>query len=142
MFIMPSVIDTSSVLVTSSDGSTFTVKDPETRTTKQIIRIKDGETVILGGLIRTRKSESITKLPILGDIPVIGALFRSRTKDRDEERELLVFLTPHIIKDKKASLAKTNIPNLPKLPQREQDAVSVLDRRAMVNTSLNSLGKQ
>ncbi|MDD5408924.1 MAG: secretin N-terminal domain-containing protein, partial [Candidatus Omnitrophica bacterium] len=75
MFIYPKVKDAS----TSTFNTTF--KDPEERSTKSIVRIKDGETVVIGGLIRNDTSETITKLPVLGDIPIIGGLFRHKNKD-------------------------------------------------------------
>jgi len=134
MFIMPVVRD-----ATTSTLFTTTVKDPEERSTKSIVRIKDGETVIIGGLIRNESSQTITKLPILGDIPVLGALFRHKSKDRDKERELLVFITPHIVKDATIELAQAKKVTL---LQREQNTVSGIDRQAVINTTLNSFEKK
>lgn len=139
MFIMPKVKDTS----TSSLSSTsFPIKDPEERSTKSIVRVSDGETVILGGLIRKRKSETITKLPFFGDLPVLGAMFRNRSKDQDIDRELLVFITPHIVKPKTVDLAKVKAPNLPKLPEREQDMGLGLDRKAVVQNNLSAFERK
>jgi len=56
----------------------------------------DGQTVIIGGLMETDKSLSDTKIPILGDIPVLGNLFKRRQRS-DTKTELLIFLTPHIV---------------------------------------------
>ncbi len=99
MFIMPVVKDTSTSSFTISDSSSTYFKDPEERSTKSVVRIKDGETVIVGGLIRNEKAETTTKLPFFGDIPIIGNFFKHKDKSKDKERELLVFITPHIIKD-------------------------------------------
>ncbi|MCH7760860.1 secretin and TonB N-terminal domain-containing protein [candidate division TA06 bacterium] len=63
--------------------------------TKQLVR--DGETMVMGGLITTTESEIVTGVPILKDIPLIGALFKSTTK-ATTEREVLIFITPRIIK--------------------------------------------
>ncbi len=60
------------------------------------INVKNGETAIIGGLISENLIESITKVPILGDIPLLGSLFRSTTM-KTEQRELLIFITPNII---------------------------------------------
>ena len=73
--------------------------DPEVRTTKSIVKIKDGETIVLGGLIHKERQETVSKVPFLGDIPFAGALFRHKSVDVDVDRELLVFITPHIVKD-------------------------------------------
>ncbi|MBU1727386.1 MAG: hypothetical protein KJ880_07135 [Candidatus Omnitrophica bacterium] len=96
MFIMPSVRDT-----VPGELTTISTKDPEERSTRSTVRVKDGETVILGGLIRKEISQTITKLPILGDIPFLGVLFRHKDMPKEKERELIVLITPHIIKDNK-----------------------------------------
>lgn len=56
----------------------------------------DGQTVIIGGLMQTSKAQTVTKVPLLGDIPLLGYLFK-RTQKREVQTELLIFLTPHII---------------------------------------------
>ncbi len=62
------------------------------------VSVKDGESVILGGIIRKTINSTVNKVPLLGDLPLLGSLFRSTSKT-NEKTELLVFLTPHIIKD-------------------------------------------
>lgn len=70
--------------------------------TKTLLRnsivARDGETVVLGGLFRNQITKNITKVPLLGDIPVLGWLFKS-TSDREEKRSLLIFITPRVIGD-------------------------------------------
>ncbi|MCC6659275.1 MAG: hypothetical protein IT437_00140 [Phycisphaerales bacterium] len=61
-----------------------------------VVTVKDGQTVVIGGLIQTTQDERRTKVPLLGDIPVIGSLFRS-TRNSDVKTELLVILTPKVI---------------------------------------------
>ncbi len=58
--------------------------------------VKNGETIILGGLIKNDKTSSINKVPLLGDIPVLGLLFQNKTYE-DVKKEVLVFITPHIL---------------------------------------------
>ena len=58
----------------------------------------DGQTVIIGGLMETDKSKTETKIPVLGDIPLLGNLFK-RTQKSDTKTELLIFLTPHIVQN-------------------------------------------
>jgi len=62
------------------------------------VRIKDGETLIIGGLIQETESKTVSKTPILGDLPLIGSLFRS-TSTSNEKSELVIMVTPRIIKD-------------------------------------------
>ncbi|WP_323127312.1 type IV pilus secretin PilQ [Marinobacter sp. JSM 1782161] len=59
--------------------------------------VRNGETVVLGGIFQSEQSVTITKTPFLGDIPYLGALFRN-TNTVDERSELLVFITPKILK--------------------------------------------
>lgn len=60
------------------------------------LRVADGETIVLGGLLREVTSETVTKLPFLGDVPIIGEVFKNR--QRTSERDEIVFLiTPHIV---------------------------------------------
>ena len=62
------------------------------------VRIKDEETLLLGGMITENETNSTGKIPILGDIPIIGFFFRSQHKVMKKE-ELLIMMTPRIIKD-------------------------------------------
>jgi general secretion pathway protein D len=56
----------------------------------------DGQTVVIGGLMQNTKTETVTKIPLLGDVPLLGNLFR-RTIKNDAKTELIIFLTPHIV---------------------------------------------
>jgi general secretion pathway protein D len=67
-----------------------------TRTVKTEVVLKDNEVLVMGGLIRTRKSESLEGIPFLMDIPFIGRLFSTRSTTT-EQTELMLFITPHII---------------------------------------------
>ena len=62
------------------------------------VRIKDGETLVIGGLIQEQTHKTVTKIPILGDIPGIGAAFRSSGSEK-VKTELVILITPKIIKD-------------------------------------------
>jgi general secretion pathway protein D len=66
------------------------------------VSVADGSTVVLGGMMRSTVTSSVKKLPILGDIPVLGELFKTRSK-QDVKTELLVFLTPRIVRNPEES---------------------------------------
>lgn len=68
------------------------------RTATTTLTVKDGRTVVIGGLTRNRTSRTESKVPILGDIPLLGALFRQRS-DRQEKSNLVLVLTPYIVRD-------------------------------------------
>jgi general secretion pathway protein D len=62
------------------------------------VSVRDGETVVLGGIIRSTVTSTVRKVPILGDIPILGEIFKSTSKGKTKT-ELLVFLTPRIVRD-------------------------------------------
>ncbi|HUM09327.1 MAG TPA: type II secretion system secretin GspD [Myxococcaceae bacterium] len=68
------------------------------RTAKTTVVAKDQETVVIGGIMQERTIESISKVPVFGDIPLLGYLFRETTR-RKVKVNLLLFLTPYIIRD-------------------------------------------
>ncbi len=68
------------------------------RSTKTSVVVKDKQTVVISGLMQEKTEEIITKVPFLGDIPLIGFLFRYKSYET-KKTNLLVFLTPHIIRD-------------------------------------------
>lgn len=67
------------------------------------VRIKDGETLVIAGMIQERESKTIHKVPFLGDVPLIGALFRS-TVSAKSKSEMVIMLTPKIITDNEDSI--------------------------------------
>ncbi len=81
-------------LVQTSSGNSVPSIDTRTITTQ--VLVNDGQTVVLGGILETEKIDSTTKVPFLGDIPVLGHLFKV-TKNSDNKDELLVFVTPKIL---------------------------------------------
>jgi Bacterial type II and III secretion system protein len=84
--------------VSNSDGANSDgYPNVSSRTLSTTVRLNDGETITLGGLIKNTESEGYNKIPILGDIPFIGGLFRTNTKS-NSKTNLVVYVTPHIIK--------------------------------------------
>ena len=73
---------------------------PSINTTRMVTRafVGNGETVVLGGIFQTDKHHATTRTPLLGELPVVGRLFR-RTLQRDDKRELFVFITPQVAQD-------------------------------------------
>lgn len=70
------------------------------------IRIKDGETLVIGGLIQETEQKTVNKVPFLGDLPLIGPLFRS-TSTSKAKSELVIMITPKIINDGEGTIADT-----------------------------------
>ncbi|MFA5411315.1 MAG: secretin N-terminal domain-containing protein [Candidatus Omnitrophota bacterium] len=147
MFLYPKVAEAVLGTTFTSSGASFQFRDPEERSTKSVVRIKDGETVVIGGLLRNEVTNIRTKVPFFGDLPLIGGLFRHRgggasDSPKDRTRELLVFITPRIIKDRGIELAQAAKPVNPlSFPKREQGAFSAIDRQAVIKSSLNTFEK-
>ena len=68
------------------------------RSAKTSIVVKDKETVVIGGLIQDTEEDTVSKVPLLGDIPLLGWLFKTKSKTR-KKTNLMILLTPHIVKD-------------------------------------------
>lgn len=86
--------------VKETSEAIFTEVGPTTtkRSTKTSVSVKDGSTVVIGGLMQEREEEIINKMPLMGDIPLMGWLFKSKSVSKNKTN-LLVFLSPHIVKE-------------------------------------------
>ncbi len=78
-------------------GREINVKEVRTQ-----VLVENGGTVVIGGIFEQSENESTSKVPLLGDIPVLGYLFKTNTKDR-QRTELLVFLTPKVVTERNAA---------------------------------------
>ena len=90
-----SEVDVSSLTVIGSEAAADLITN--IRTIDTTILVEDEEVIILGGLIRDKETQAESRVPVLGSIPGLGALFRSRTKSI-EKQNLLVFLRPTVLK--------------------------------------------
>lgn len=81
-----------------------------TRTASTRLNLEDGQLIILAGLIKRNHSEAVNKVPFLGDIPLIGLVFRSKSSPAELDQELVISLRPHILKSfSETEKAVTNI---------------------------------
>lgn len=128
MHIEPSVIVP--VLSTYFKSGDTTFVDPYKRSTDTTVRVKDGETIIIGGLISKEDSYGFSKVPFLGDIPLLGLAFRYKSSD-EQDKELIIFLTPYIVKD--------TLSPIEKISEREQERPKAV-REKEIKTVLDMLG--
>lgn len=118
-------------IVTPSPGQQAPVIGTREATTS--VQVESGQTIVLGGIIRDSDSRTINKVPVLGDLPLIGGLFRSTDKTRNRT-ELMIFITPHVVRDEEGinemtNLAKKqlNVPDL-RLPMPALKPLNTPDR--------------
>ncbi len=93
MSIQPAITNLAGEAI-SPNGDRFPIMD--VRVTDNVIRVREGETIFIGGLLEDVTRESVTKTPILGDIPILGSLFKR--KDRSSRKsDLVVMITPTVL---------------------------------------------
>jgi general secretion pathway protein D len=124
------------VVAGSGGGLPTTTK----REVKTIAVVKDGEAVIVGGLIKDKVTESESKVPLLGDIPLLGSLFKDTTYTTDKVN-LVIILTPYIV-EKSSDLEKLR-ENLQQMSKLEQEVVQKmiddgLEKEGEVETLLSN----
>jgi type IV pilus assembly protein PilQ len=84
--------------IISTGGLGGTVPSIDTRNVQTQVLVENGQTVVLGGIYETERRETINKVPFLGDIPFVGAAFRSK-QNTNNKAELLIFVTPRILEE-------------------------------------------
>lgn len=99
--------------------------DPQTRSVKTTVMVRDGETVIIGGLISKEDTYSFEKIPFLGDLPFLGSAFRYKSTDKSD-KELIIFITPHIVKEAVYALGD--------ISEREQERPKAVREKEIKNT--------
>lgn len=87
--------------VKDSGGSTSSVPSIDTNEVQTKVLVNDGETLVIGGIFNNILTKGESKVPLLGDLPGVGSLFK-RTTNKEVKNEVLIFITPKIISDKLA----------------------------------------
>lgn len=80
----------------SADDPVTGLPEKSTRRANSVVKVRDGETMIIGGLQQTETRTLRTRLPLLGDLPLLGHLFRS-TKTSSVQTDLVIFVTPRVL---------------------------------------------
>ena len=84
----------------------FTGSQADCKSRETSLIVRDGQTVAIAGLISESLNEGRSRVPLLGDIPIIGALFGQTTRDK-RRAELVIFITPHVIRNLPTALELT-----------------------------------
>lgn len=121
MKIRPEVSSTNSNYTYGTPATTIPVV--QTTQAETSVRIKDGSTIIIGGLVTDRRVQTVNKIPWLGDLPIIKYAF-SNTDSEIQKQELVIFLTPHIIG------GATDYTEMPKSPPEDEGKFTVDEKLA------------
>ena len=125
---------TSIPISAAANGNTISAPVIDVRSADTVVVTPDGQTVVIGGLMQTTKTETITKIPLIGDIPLLGNLFQRKQKN-DTKNELIIFLTPHIV------AAPSEVAALTAKQRERSDATKGLTEEEL-NKFLEELPKQ
>jgi len=82
---------------TSTDGSTSILPSVTTRKVQTTVQLMDGQSLAIAGLIKNNVTETVKRFPLLGEIPILGAFFRS-SEFQNDKTELMFLITPHLVK--------------------------------------------
>jgi len=123
--------------VSNSDGQSGDgYPNVSTRSISTTVRLSDGETIILGGLVKNQETVAKDKIPFFGDIPLIGFLFRHTTKIRTKSN-LVVYITPHVITKGSGVNLKDELDNLDKNNREfmKRDLEETINRKGSIGKS-------
>jgi len=125
--INPSLSQTTTNISSTDNSKRVMPPDLDRRQLSSVVTVKDGKRVILGGLINTKKVINSNKVPLLGDIPLLGYAFKYKSMTK-QVQELVIVIEPHII-DK-----NSNMTSLSKLGYKSIDSTSIDKHRPSINT--------
>ena len=138
-------------VVQGSTSIPYTIPIIDTRSASTKVVIGNGQTLIIGGLIKEKNTKGVTKVPFLGDIPLLGYLFKSK-KEVGDKTELLIFVSPTIITDNEFKrMAKDEKYRIGKdyMKEREEQVRSVMrgereekEKKDKLSAQLESLNKK
>lgn len=78
----------------------------QSRSADTTVRLRDGETMVIGGLIGSEEAKSLSKIPFLGDLPILGAFFRNVRRSKTDS-EIMIFLTAHVLDEERIRMSTT-----------------------------------
>ncbi|MCX5711802.1 MAG: tetratricopeptide repeat protein [Candidatus Omnitrophica bacterium] len=116
--------EVSSVASALDAGPRITTREADTT-----VIVKDGETLVIAGLLQVEDDVNKSRVPILSSIPILGLLFSSQDKDK-QQKELVIFMTPHILNkaDKESYAEKTKVPSEFELVGERLNAVEIFNK--------------
>ena len=101
------------------------------------IMVKDGQTIVIGGLFRDKVTSTKTQIPLLGNLPLIGGLFRGNS-DKTERQEVIVLLTPHIIEEPSETVANGRVEDVDRKRFGAKDGLQEIGRAKIAENNYAS----
>ena len=139
MMVEPSVTKASvSTTITPPSTAGSAVKDPKTRSVRALVRMRQGETLVMGGLIDHTEEDVHSKVPVLGDVPIFGAAFRHNGVSRSAS-ELVIFVTPRILEEPSETQLASSGTAAPFSPREQEPAAG---RQEEMEKRLNALERE
>ena len=132
--------DSSGSLRSVGDANSVTIPDETSAELVTNIVVKDGETIIIGGMFRDKVTSNRTQVPILGNLPIIGAIFRG-TADQKERQEVMVLLTPHIIEEPSQTGGKDRAEDVRRQVEGAMKGLQGVDRPRLAEDAYNRAAK-
>ena len=111
----------------SGDLKSNSIPDETSAELLSNIMVKDGETIVIGGLFRDTIKTNKTQIPVLGDLPIVGGLFRG-TADQIKREEVIILLTPHIISEPKETNGDARAEDIQRKRYGAKDGLQQIDR--------------
>ncbi len=137
MIVEPTVTKTVASKISAPSGQA-TPRDPKTRSSRGLIRIRSGDTLVVGGLIDRSDENTLKRVPVLSGIPFLGEAFKN-SEINNSTSELIVFITPRILDEPTDAQLATSVTASP-LGSREQESTG--HHQEVIEQSLNNFEKQ
>jgi type IV pilus assembly protein PilQ len=132
--------DSSGNLRSEGESGSVTIPDETAAELVTNIIVKDGETIVIGGMFRDKITSARTQVPLLGNLPVVGAVFRG-TADQTERQEVMVLLTPHIVKEPSQAGGKDRAEDVRRKVEGATKALQGIDRPRLAEDAYNRAAK-
>ena len=114
----------------------FVLPSKETTQVKTNIMVKDGKTIIIGGLFKEKTEQVYSQVPLLGDLPLIGPVFR-QTHDTSTRTELVILITPHIIDEPKETEGQKQAEDINLLAEGARKSLNLINRSRIFEDRYN-----
>jgi type IV pilus assembly protein PilQ len=118
----------------------FVLPSKETTEVSTNIMVKDGKTIVIGGLFKDDISQIHSQIPVLGDLPLIGPLFR-QVKDTVIRKELIIMITPHIIEDPEEISDTKETRDIGRIRDGAKDSLNIISRTRIFEDRLEIAGR-